>query len=233
MDTKRSFNVSDDKFFEYSDMIVVTLPSDLSKFTAFDPIFTEDYVLRIQQTSDNARAVPTDEILVDQLGGKTQNVTSALKDCYKDYQTIAYYANRAFKGNLPVQNEFGKNDIRKARKSQPKMIVFMDMLVKTTAKYSAELLQAGCPQALMDGLTAKADVLRNANSGQEGFKKGRSVYTQQRIERMNQLYELLKPLHEAARILFRDDPAKLKIYTLPQRPKSPEGDEEVPEEENG
>lgn len=219
MESKRLFNLSDPKFFEYADMIMEALPADLPDFTAFDPIFTEDYVTQIQQASDNARAVPTDEILVDQLGGKTQDVKTALKDCYRDYQTIAYYVGRAFKGNLSVQNEFGKNDIRKARDNQPKMIVFMDMLVKTAAKYSTELLNAGCPQALIDGLTAKADTLRNANSGQEGFKKDRGVSTQKRIELMNQLYELLKPLHEAATILYRDDPAKLKIYTMPRRPK--------------
>jgi hypothetical protein len=229
MELKRLFRSSDAQFFEYADMIMEELPTDLPDFIAFDPIFTEDYVTKIQQASGNTRAVPTDEILVDQLGGKTQNVTGALKDCYEDYQTIAYYAGRAFKGNRSVQNEFGKNDIRKARNSQPRMIVFMDMLIKTTAKYSAELLQAGCPQALMDGLTAKADALRNANSGQEGFKKGRGVSTQQRIELMNELYEVLKPLNEAAKILFRDNPAKLKIYTMPRRTKKAAPGPETPD----
>ncbi|MBE0651897.1 MAG: hypothetical protein IH595_13795 [Bacteroidales bacterium] len=230
MDFKRSFTVSDSKFFEYADTVMAILPADLPDFTAFDPIFTGDYVNQIKLASDNARAVPPDEIIVDQLGGKTQKVKTALTDCYNDYQTIAYFAGRAFKGNVSVQNEFGKNDIRKARNSQPKMIIFMDLLITTVAKYSAELLQAGCSQELMDGLAAKADVLRNANSGQEGFKKGRGVSTQNRIQLMNSLYELLKPLNEAANIIFRDNPAKMKIYTMPKRARKSGSTPEAPAE---
>jgi len=229
MDFKRSFSVSDAKFFEYADMIMDTLPVDLPDFTAFDPIFTVDYVTQIKLASDNARAVPPDEIIVDQLGGKTQKVKTALTDCYDDYQTIAYFVGRAFKGNVSVQNEFGKNDIRKARNNQPKMIIFMDLLITTVAKYSAELLQAGCSQELMDGLAAKADVLRNANSGQEGFKKGRGVSTQTRIQLMNTLYEQLKPLNEAATIIYRDNPAKMKIYAMPKPPKKSSAAPETPE----
>jgi hypothetical protein len=229
MENRRFFNISDPQFFEYADVMMATLPTDLPDFTAFDTTITADYVSQIQQAIEDARAVPRDSVVIDEMGEETQKVKKALKDCYDDYQALSYFIRKAFKGNPAVQNQFGKNDIREARSSQPKMVVFMDSLVATVSKYSAELVQAGCPQELIDGLAAKAATLRDSNIGQEKFKKDRGLSTQTRIELMNNVYELLKPLQEIASIIYRDNPQKLKIYTFPKPPKKASSTPKSPE----
>lgn len=228
MKISRNYHLSDARFLEYSDVIAATLPDDLADFTAFDATVTTDYVTRLQQAIADAKSISPDGLVMDEVAEETQKVETAMNDCYDDYKTVAFFVRKAFPDNPALQNQFGKNDVQRARKSQPTMVAFMESLAKTAEKYSTDLVQAGCPQALIDGLAGKAAALHDANIVQETSKKDRGLTTQDRVEKLNKVYDLLKPLHEMARIIYRDNPPKLKIYTMPQPAKKTEAVAETP-----
>lgn len=226
---KRSFNLQDAKFMEHSEVVAATLPGDLTDFTAFDATITTEFVTQLQQAIDEAKTVSPDMIVKGEIKEDTQKVEKALEDCYEDYKTIAYFVRKAFGRNEAVQSQFGKNDIQKARKSQPVMVAFMESLVKTAAKYTAELTGAGCPAELITGLADKTAVLRDSNIDQEQSKSGRPLNTQSRVEMFNNVNALLQTLHEIASIIYRDNPQKLSIYTLPKRARKASAPPETPE----
>lgn len=229
MKSNRLYHLKDAHFLEYSEVVAATLPADLPDFTAFDATITGDYVTQIQQSIDKAKAISPDEIVKSEMKEETQKVDKAMEDCDKAYQNLAFFVRKVFKGNAAVQNQFGRNDIQKARSSQPVMVVFMENLAKTAAKYTDELTQAGCPATLITGLADKAAALHDANIAQEQFKSERILNTQSRIELFNNVYALLQNLHNVAMIIYRDNPEKLSIYTMPQRPKKASADPETPE----
>jgi hypothetical protein len=219
MKVLRTFKFTDARLLEHAEVVEAILPGDLPDFTAFDATITGDYVTQLQQAIDAAKAISPDYVVIDEMAEETQKVEKAMDDSYEDYKTLAFFVRKAFKGNPAVQNQFGKNDVQKARKSQPRMVVFMESLAKTAEKYSAELVAAGCSQALIDGLPARVVALHDSNIVQEKFKKDRGLTTQDRVQLLNQVYELLKPIHEISTIIYADNPQKLKNYRMPQPPK--------------
>ncbi|MBN2615018.1 MAG: hypothetical protein JXR71_04930 [Bacteroidales bacterium] len=229
MRVTRDYHLSDAVFLEHSEVIAATLPADLPAFTAFDATFTADYVTGFQQAIDESKAILPDAVLIDEMAAYTHKVEKAMDACYEDYKTLAYFVRKAFKDSPAVRNQFGLNDIKKARMSQPKMIVFMESLAKTALKYSEELLAVGCPQSLIDGLPAQATALHDANIAQEQYKDERALQTQLRIQLLNKVYALLRPLYEAAKFVFADDPQRLSVYTLPKPAKATEDDPEAAE----
>ena len=224
----RAFNISDAELMEHAEVIVATLPSDMPSFTAFDPTLTLDYIPQLQEVIAFAKTFPTDNVLIDEMAEQTLKVEQVFNLCYEDYKTIAYFVRKAFADNPAIRNQFGLNDIEKARKSQPKMVVFMDSLAKTAAKYGENLAEAGCKPELITGLPEKAAALSALNIEQEQFKNSRGIVTQNRVKAYNEVYRLLQPLHNAAVFIFRDDPVRYSIYTMPQtapKPVTPENPE--------
>jgi hypothetical protein len=224
----RNFNVSDARFLEHSEVLVASLSVDLPDFTAFDPAIDGDYVTQIQQAIADSRTIPVDDVVVDKLGEQTENVVKALEDCYNDYKTLSYYIKKAFKSSPAVRNQFGLNDIKKARKSQPLMVVFMQTLADVAAQYTEELTQAGCPAELITGLPEKAAALHNSNIDQEEFKHTRAYKTRQRVLLLNKVAELLRPVYDVAAIIYAGNQQKLDIYKPPRRPKKGSGTSEPP-----
>lgn len=212
----RDFNISDADLIEHAETVVATLPSDMPSFTAFDSTLTAEYIPQLQGVIADAKDYPTDDVMIDEMAEQTLVVENAITSCYDDYKTIAYFVRKAFSENPAIRNQFGLNDIEQARKSQPKMVIFMESLAKTAAKYQEQLIGAGCKQELISGLPEKAATLNEVNIAQEKFKNDRAINTQDRVRVLNQVYQLLQPLHDAATIIYRDDPVRFSIYTMPQ-----------------
>ena len=229
MKIRRKFNLKDAQFIEHSEVLAATLPGDLPAFTAFDSTIDSVYLTGLQQNILDVKAIPPDEVVVDEQAEHTLLVNQALNACNEDYKTVAYFVRKAFKSNPAIRNQFGLNDITGARKNQAEMVLFMESLAKTATKYSAQLIEAGCSESLITGLEARAATLHDANIAQEKFKDDRSLKTQTRVETLNKLYERLRPVYDSAVFIFADNPQKLRIYTLP-KPSKPL-DEETPEQE--
>jgi peptidoglycan hydrolase-like protein with peptidoglycan-binding domain len=131
------------------------------------------------------------------------------------YQDVKYFIEKkAFKNNIEVQNEFGKNDYRAVRKSQKKMILFLDEMWKACDKYKTQLIAAQFSQTNIDEILVVRDVLRNNNTNQELFKKGRPVLTNDRIEVLNTCYDNMELILEAAQRVFRNNEVKRKQYVF-------------------
>ena len=98
----------------------------------------------------------------------------------------------------------------------------MESLAVTALRYKSDLVEAGCKEAIIDALPAQAEDLKTANTAQEKFKKDRGLITQERVIKLNEIFELLSPVSKIAQIIFADNPAILAKYTLPQvKKKSP------------
>lgn len=223
---ERLFTVSDATMIEHADTVKVSLPDDISDFTSFDSTISTEYPNQISGAIDAVLAVKSDQVIIDEQVEKTQNLNEAMGQCTNAFRTIAYFARKVFKDNKAVQNQFGLNDIEKVRNNQPRMILFMEELAETAQKYQADLVAAGCNEAVITALPEKAAALRTANTEQEKFKKDRGLYTQERVEKLNELYRLMVPISEIAQIIYADDPARLARYLLPK----PKGSNDAPDD---
>lgn len=139
--------------------------------------------------------------------------------CNGAFRSVKYFVLKAYPDNVAIHNQFGFNDIRKVRQNQGRMVIFMGDFIKVTDAHKEKLIEEGCNAALLDKLPSLLTDLQDSKTDQEVFKKERGVITQERIEKLNELYKLLVPISEMAQIIFADDEARLKSYLLPS-PKS-------------
>lgn len=223
--TERSYNLSDANLQQFSAVVGETLPKDIADFKHFDSTFPDTYPQTIKDALAEVQAIKTDMVIIDEMAEKTQAVNNAMGACNTSFRTIKFFVLKKFPGNVAIHNQFGFNDIRKVRNKHALMVVFMDDFIKVTNNYKTELVEAGCSETLIDNLPQQLDNLKQSNTDQEMFKKERGLITQDRIEKLNELYNCLVPVSQMAQIIYADDEARLARYRIPS-PKSASNSED-------
>jgi hypothetical protein len=147
--------------------------------------------------------------------GNTQTVSGLMEQCYKAYNTVKYFVEKAFGDNPAVQDEFRMGDLHKVKKNQLGMIDLMGDISAALKKHTDTLLANGMTQVKIDEIVPLAGQLNKANTNQEASKHKRPLGTQERVETLNKLYLLLKQLSDTASLVFDNNEAKMKAYKLP------------------
>lgn len=226
MSARRYFRIQDTVLIEHASTVIAQLSEALPDFSAFDRTVDAAFIVRIQQALEAANAVPSDAVLEKTLKEQTQRVSSALASCYNDYKKLAHFARKMLSSNPAIRNKFGMNEITKARQHQTKMLILMNKLVKNTKRYSNELARLGCPKELIEGLPGRAEALHEASWEQKKSKDERRIYTERRVQLLNNLYLLLKQLNDIARHIYRNDQTLMRTYKIP-RPHKKQVDSET------
>lgn len=188
---------------------------DKAKFVQFDADFQDPYAANYLAKISGGEQKPTDERVTDQLTDLTKTVVNKMEACRAAYQTLKFFVEKAFPDNLPVQNEFGFDNYIKAQRSQARMILFMEEVYSVALKYKSDLLAKNYSQQQIDALLTLKQQLDTANTVQELAKGGRPTLTQDRIEKLNDVWTIMKNICKAGKIIFEKDAAKYNRYTLP------------------
>ena len=212
----RLYNCPDSVMLVSADTLYVLYVEDESEFFAYNPVmFPPGFKTIFQTHITAARDVIKDVVVVDEQQEETFEVTAKMKECFSYFQKMKPTIMFTFPNKPAVWNQFGFNDYDFARRSQGRMVQFMDMLHKTSVKYSVELIAKGWTQLKIDECETLAGQLNVENTEQEQAKKNRPVETQERIVILNTCWEDMVFVTNAAKAVFYDDYAKLHQYTLP------------------
>jgi len=211
----RKFNITDGKLLEHGNSVASFLPEDLDDFKAFDSTFGQHFIDQLKAGIEDVNQTKSDDVAIDEQTELTDQVRESMEKCNESFKTIAFFARKAFDGNDSIQNQLGFNDIQEARSNQLKMIEFMGSLAKTAAKYKDQLTEAGINPEVIDSLPEFHKELTNANNEQEMYKKERPSLTQERVDRLNKVYDMLLYVSNIARIIYADNPAQLNKYKMP------------------
>lgn len=99
-----------------------------------------------------------------------------------------------------------------ARRSESKMIQFLDEMHKAAVKYQTQLVAEGYNTTSIAAIqTIRTDLL-NKNTTQEVFKKQRPKLTEERIKILNTVYDRLSLVNAAAQIIYMSDYAKQRQF---------------------
>jgi len=215
--TQRNYNISDSDSIEFSRTTVGNLNNYLTDFTAVDTTINQKFVDDLSALIDKAEQTLSDEVITDRQVQLTNALNKKMDECKSHYRLISYFAKNAFEDKPAIRNEFGENDYSNIKYSHQKMIIFMQTLITIIAKYKTELTKAGGSQAQLDKTTTLHEELSIANHDQELFMGNRPVLTSERIDNLNQIWQLISKVSDLSKIIYADDFAKLKLFLLPQR----------------
>jgi hypothetical protein len=218
---QRYYAKSDAEMLEDATVKEALAAEDIVKISGFDTKVDLPFLTTCGTRLTAAKAILTDEMVLDQVSQKSEVVRSLLTESRNAFQDVKHFVEKAFPKDIGVKKEFGYDDYEDARKSQPKMIVFMKMLATTVGKYSVQLTAQGMPAALPTRITNLAKDLENANKDQEMSKSGRTISTQERINAYNAVWKDLQVICSAGKRAHIDDYARYRryiLYTTNQQP---------------
>ena len=212
----RLYRCPDSIMIEAADTLIALYTDDESEFFAYNAVmFPPEFKTTFQTHITAAHNVIKDMVVVDEQQEESLEVTAKMKECFAYFQRMKPTIMFTFPNKPAVWNQFGFNDYDFARRSHGRMVQFMDMLHKTSVKYSVELIAKGWTQVKIDQCETLAGELKTENTEQEQAKKDRPVETQERIVVLNTCWEDMVFVTNAAKAVFYDNFAKLHQYTLP------------------
>ncbi|MBM3437018.1 MAG: hypothetical protein FJY07_12475, partial [Bacteroidetes bacterium] len=175
-EVQRLYTKTDPEMLEDATVKEAFAAEDIARISNFDNKIDLPFLTLCGNRLATAKSILTDEMVMDQVTQKSQAVKDLLSGCRNGFQDVKHFVEKAFPGDKGVKKEFGYDDYEDARKSQPKMIVFMKMLATTVGKYSAQLTAEGMPAALPARITNLAKDIELANKEQEVSKSGRTIF---------------------------------------------------------
>lgn len=210
----RTYKGTDAFMLESADTMQASFVLDQAEFEAFDTQLTVGFGTDWKNAIDAAYAEEGDNTVKAQIEAETVAVQTAMQKCRDAYTDIIYFAGKAFGDNSPRLKEFGRGSAyRSAYNNQPKLVEFMDELVEVTARYNTELTNAGCSAPVLAMPATALAELRSLNVNQNQSIKGRPTITAERVSKLNAAYEFMRTVTEAAKRVYRTNPAKLGLYT--------------------
>ncbi len=222
----RNYQLADAVMIEAAKTTHGFLNEDLQDFNNFNPLFEQGYADDWLADINTAESVTKDDVVIDQMAGLSAAVEAAMKKCRDKFNTLKFFIEKAFPTGLAIWNEFGYNNYERARQTQSAMIQFMVGLHAVATKYKVQLIAVHFTQAMIDEILTFKNELDTANLNQELFKAGRPALTQDRIIKLNQVWDILVEVGKAGKIVYSNNHAKYNRYLLPGE--TPASEEEVP-----
>ncbi len=214
IEIQRLYSKTDAEMLEDATVKETFAADDITKISAFDTKIDLPFLTTCDTRLTAAKAILTDELVMDQVTQKSQVVKDLLDDSRNAFQDVKHFVEKAFPTNKGIKKEFGYDDYEDARRSQPRMIVFMKLLSATVGKYSVQLTDQGMPAALPTRISNLAKDLEIANKEQEVSKSGRTITTQERITAYNDVWKDLQVICSAGKRAHIDDYARYRRYIL-------------------
>jgi len=194
---------------------IVQFIKDQADFKNFDEDFATPFEKNWQNAINIATDLPTDEETVDIQSGYTDTVNDTMAACRKIFQDSKYHIEKAFPTKKAVLKEFGFDNYEAARKSVPKMTIFMGVFNKKIAKYKTQLLAVKFPQSSIDSINTLAKALVEQKTDQETQKKSRLSLTEDRITKMNAMWAFRQKVAKASKNIYKNNYSKYRLYLLP------------------
>ncbi len=224
----RIYTGSDADMIQASRVMHGLFVEDKTAFTNFDGGFSDPFAANWVQKIEVIKDVVQDSLYLSGQIELSKNVELKMNECKDFFQMMKYFIEKAFPNRKEIWAQFGFNDYEKARVSETKMIQFLGVLHKTSIEFSAELIAAGFSQEKIDKIASLQSELINADYEQELSKKKRPAVTQERIEKLNESFQLMQKVSKAGKIIFANNRAKFDQYLMPNERVVKKPDEPAP-----
>jgi len=191
------------------------LEDNLADFTAFDATIDATYLADYRADILAADTYSSDDQVIDIQRQATEDVETQMVVCRDTYIALKYFIDAAF-GNKPIiKDEFGFNDYEKVRSSAKPLNTFMDDLHATAVKYTTQLVAKGCTAGRIADIKTQADALSVARKAQRDSKVFRGESSGERVALLNNVYDRIKKVCTAGKVIYANNPIKYKQFLLP------------------
>lgn len=219
MENFRNYHCTDPVLLTLAEGYVTLVEKYGEELAGLNAKFTPEYFQFYKDLIKAVRQIPSDQLIVDIQTEKTDAAENARKRTIELYRKLRYYIEEAFPNKKLIWNQLGANDLNDSRYSEDKMIRFMLDLLQGINLHKESLLAVSCPQAFLDEIKEATDDLVEKNNDKKMYMKNRRILTYNRIDKFNEIWEIIRSVYKAAQIVFEDKPNVLHLFELPAESK--------------
>lgn len=211
----REFTMEDLLMLERAQVFHNAFLTDDADFIAAFPLFTLPFATDFQAAIDAADAIPSGYEIDAQIAVVTEDLNQILILGQKALQKLYTYVDLTWT-NKKMYNVFGRSKYEKARNSDLKMKELLELAHRQAeiTENKTPLLATGYTQADIDELGAISDSIDAKNAEQEDMMANRGKLTQERVVALNNVWNFMKQINKASKVVFVDNPAKIELYLL-------------------
>lgn len=213
---ERKFSKPQLKLLEQAQKLHDIFEEDLALFTAKFPFMDTVYLDNFQTQINEADAEPDDESVVDNQQTFTNDLNNSMKNGRNGYTILLTYVSFAFPNNASVLEHFGQKRYRTARFVQLEMKELLQYAHEIANKpaYNNSLIAKGFLQTDIDNLLTLANAISSGNRAQENVINERVVITQERLSKLNLVYDTMAEISKGSKVVFINNYAKQQQYLL-------------------
>ena len=213
---KRQFNGSYSSVLTKSQSVQPQYMADQATLAAFDPSLTIEKGQELKSLNEQAMNEVSAKTSKAEIKRKTNAIAEMLKQSVNLYKRLLYFVEKVYDGNSAIETSFGRNIYDKAVHSEKEMVTLLNQATQTARleEFYARLTENGVNEELLTGMEQLAIDLAAADDEQEMLKKKKLLTTEERLQLYNSIWKYLKEINKAVKIVFANDPVRLKIYKL-------------------
>lgn len=211
----RDYSCSNDDLIAEANNFLENLETDLPDFTAYDPRLDAAHVAAFSQTIQAALGTPSDRVVRQMIEQSTGSLLALMKSAVDKVGRIRYFAEDIFKDSPLILNQFNFKRFSQIRNSQAAFPQYLRELHAAAQEHKAPLTAAGLEEEIIDSLLESANLIAEADAVQEAKKDDQPVITAERQAKYNEVYAYMVAFNKAAKQIYKNQPAKRKLYKLP------------------
>jgi len=188
--------------------------NNLASFTAFDPDYNAAYAASWLALIEECEEHPDDESTVDELAQYTKDLEEARKEGFIAANDLEHYVKKAFPDDEMMLEEFGFSERKKARARSLNQLIWLEVMKRVAADYTAELAAVNMPPSVINNLETKQQNAVQKEIAQEYFKRIRKRLARQRIKKFNNLYKICITVRDTAVSVFYNDAERRKLFEI-------------------
>jgi hypothetical protein len=231
MSQARSYSGTDANFINFAGQGIGLITEKHEDFVQFTPIFNAESLSGLTTVYDEACNIPSDNTYIDIQAKATENVKLDLDACCKFFQRCKFDIEIAFPNDKKMWDQFGFNDYEEARRNPKFMYMFLTDLHMIAMRNAAPLVTMGWTDESFELILNHRDSLKLKMNTQSDSIMERSRATENRVLKLNNMYEKLAIYFKAARILYDGNEEILKWFKFPVASSSKPNEETVAEQE--
>ncbi|MDR2126326.1 MAG: hypothetical protein LBP63_05820 [Prevotellaceae bacterium] len=201
------------------EFVVNSAERNIDDFSAYPAVFNPDYFATLRSKIEVCKdllqsSAITNELkfVTNQLYRKVGNFRVAVNVLEGYFKLGANRLDIAVKdsGIKEVRNDITRGNVEG-------LFANMQTALAAVKRNQIALNAVGMKQSLLDEINNQLRTIRELNEQQNGLIGNRNSLTVENVEKFNDLWNSLKPILNAAKIIYKGvDEAKLKDYTVSQ-----------------
>ena len=214
---QKKFNCKQEEVTAIAGFVANSLTADLALFQEYSPAFTQTLIEQIRTKQNLCISLEESDITTQRLKSVTAQLVDKEQGLRPILNKVEGYLKLAGSGLDIAVDSFGLKAVRDAvsRGNDEGVIASLQTLVKNINRNLPVLLAQGLKPEIADALMAVSAEIKQLNEEQNQLINDRSRNTDANIKDYNELWNMITPVFETARSIFRGvDEVKLKEYTI-------------------